>query len=52
MSGLGISLPGLITQLISFLILFFLLYKLLYGPVTRMLDQRSEKIKASLDAAE
>ncbi len=52
MSGLGINLPGLITQLVSFLILFFLLYKLLYGRVTRMLDQRSAKIKASLEAAE
>lgn len=52
MAGLGINLPGLITQLVSFLILFFVLYKLLYGPITRMLDQRAEKIKASLDAAE
>jgi F-type H+-transporting ATPase subunit b len=52
MGGLGINLPGLITQLVSFLILFLVLYKLLYGPVTKMLDQRAQKIKASLDAAE
>lgn len=52
MGGLGINLPGLITQLVSFLILFLVLRKLLYGPITRMLDQRAQKIKASLDAAE
>ncbi len=52
MGDLGINLPGLITQLVSFLILFFLLYKALYKPVIRMLDQRAEKIKASLEAAE
>jgi F-type H+-transporting ATPase subunit b len=52
MGGLGINLPGLITQLVSFLIIFFLLYKFAYGPIIRMLDQRSQRIKASLEAAE
>ena len=52
MGALGISISQLITQVISFLILFFLLYKLAYGPLIKMLDSRSAKIKESLDAAE
>ncbi len=52
MDALGINLPGLLTQLISFTILFLILYKFLYGPITNMLDQRAERIKASLEAAE
>lgn len=52
MEALGITLPGLLTQLISFTILVFVLYKFLYGPITRMLDERAERIKNSLEAAE
>ena len=52
MDGLGINLPGLLTQVVSFLILFAVLYKVLYGPVTRMLDERSRRIKEGLEAAE
>ena len=52
MGALGISISQLLTQVISFLILFFLLYKLAYGPLIKMLDSRSDKIKESLDAAE
>ena len=52
MDALGINLPGLLTQLISFTVLMFFLYKFLYGPITRMLDQRAERIKSSLEAAE
>ena len=52
MEALGINLPGLITQIISFLILLFVLSKLLYKPVIKMLDERAERIKTSLSAAE
>ena len=52
MEALGINLPGLITQIISFLILLFVLSKLLYKPVVKMLDERAERIKDSLSAAE
>ncbi|MBM3948482.1 MAG: F0F1 ATP synthase subunit B [SAR202 cluster bacterium] len=52
MEALGINLPGLITQIVSFLILFGLLWMVLYRPITRMLDQRSAKIKESLETAE
>lgn len=52
MGELGINLPGLLTQLISFTVLVLILYKFLYGPITRMLDQRAERIKSSLEAAD
>ena len=52
MEALGINITSLLTQLISFTILVFVLYKFLYGPITRMLDQRAERIKASLEAAD
>ena len=50
MGDLGINLPGLITQIVSFVILFVILSKVLYKPLVSMLDQRAEKITAGLDA--
>ena len=41
MGDLGINLPGLITQIISFVILFVILSKVLYKPLVAMLDQLS-----------
>jgi F-type H+-transporting ATPase subunit b len=52
MDALGITLSGLVTQIVSFVILFVVLWKLLYGPVIKVLDQRSERIKESLEASE
>ena len=52
MGGLGINLPGLLTQIVSFLILFVVLWKVLHGPVTRMLDERAKRIEEGLEAAE
>ena len=52
MDALGINLPGLITQVVSFVILFVVLSKLLYKPLVGMLDQRAEKIQSGLKAAE
>jgi F-type H+-transporting ATPase subunit b len=52
LSKLGIDGPSLIAFLINFFILFGLLTLILYKPVTRMLDQRSAKIKESLEQAE
>jgi len=52
MEGLGISLPSLIAQLVNFGILLVLLRMFAYKPVMNMLDQRSEKIKESMDHAE
>jgi len=52
LDALGISVSGLVTQMISFLILLGALYVLLYKPLLRMLDQRSDRIKESLETAE
>ena len=52
MSGLGITLPGLLTQLVSFLVLFGALYLVLDKPMTRMLDSRSLRIRESLESAD
>lgn len=52
MDAVGINWPGLLTQLISFLILFLLLKKFLYRPVIKMLEDRAEKIKTSLEVAD
>ncbi len=38
-------------QLVNFFVLLFLLKKYLYGPVTEMLDKRSEKIENDLQEA-
>jgi F-type H+-transporting ATPase subunit b len=50
--GLGISWQGLVAQLINFGILLVLLYVIAYKPIRRMLDERSEKVKASMEQAE
>ena len=52
MEGLGISLPSLLAQIINFLILLGLLYLVAYKPVMRMLDERSRKIKESVEQTE
>jgi len=52
MEGLGISLPILITQLVSFILLFIILRFVAYKPLLKMLDERSKKIKESLEQAE
>ena len=52
MEALGINVPGLLTQLVSFIILFVVLHALLYKRVLRVLDQRSSRIRESLQAAE
>ena len=49
---LGISLPTLIAQLINFIILFVLLYLVAYRPIMRMFDERSRKIKDSIEQTE
>jgi F-type H+-transporting ATPase subunit b len=52
MEGLGIDLPVLLSQVISFLILFGLLYLVAYKPLMRMLDERSRRVKESMDQTE
>lgn len=52
MEGLGINVPQLIAQLVSFLVLFGLLYFFAYKPILRMFDERSQRIKDSVEQAE
>jgi len=52
LAGLGISLPTLLAQLVNFTILFGLMYLVAYKPIMRMLDERSRKVKESMEQAE
>ena len=49
---LGINLPSLLWHTINFLVLIALLWRFLYKPVIRMLDERSNRIKESMERAE
>lgn len=52
MEALGIDLKILIAQIINFLILFILLSKFLYKPITKMLDDRKQKIEQGISDSE
>jgi len=49
---LGLTLPNFIGQLINFLILLGLLTFFGYKPIRKMLDERSNRIKQSMEQAE
>lgn len=49
---LGLTLPSFIGQLINFLILLGLLTFFGYKPIRKMLDERSDRIKRSMEHAE
>jgi F-type H+-transporting ATPase subunit b len=51
-NSLGINPSTLIAQVINVVILFGLLYLVAYRPIMRMLDERSGKIKESMDNTE
>lgn len=52
MTALGVNLPALIAYLVNFGILLGLLYLFAYKPILRLLDQRAERIRESLAAAD
>jgi len=52
MDALGINLPGLITQLVSFAILFAALWMVLYKPISKAMRDRAKKIQDSLESAD
>ena len=52
MESIGIDWHILLAQLINFGILFGILFVLLYKPVRRMLDERSARIRESMEQAE
>ena len=49
---LGINGPLFIAQIINFLLLLGLLYLFAYKPILRMFDERSRRIKESMDMTE
>jgi len=52
LESLGINIPTLIAQIVNFSLLFGLLYLFAYKPVMRMLDERSQRIKESMEQTE
>lgn len=52
LANLGINLPTLLAQIINVAVLFGLLYLVAYRPIMRMLDERSGKIKESMEQTE
>jgi len=52
LASLGINLPTLLAQIINFAVLFGLLYLVAYKPIMRMLDERSRKVKESMEQTE
>ena len=52
MAELGFNIPSLLVFLVNFVILLGILYLFAYKPILKLLDQRSERIRESLEAAE
>ena len=52
MASLGFHIPSLIVYLVNFGILLGLLYLFAYKPILRLMDQRSDRIRESLEAAD
>ena len=52
LSGLGINIPWLLAQIVNFTILFGLMYLVAYKPIMRILDERSKKVKESIEQTE
>lgn len=51
-TDLGINLPVLVAQTVNFVFLLLVLRLFIYKPVLKMLDERREKIREGLSAAE
>ena len=49
LADLGINLSTLVAQIVNVVILLGLLYLVAYKPVTRMLDERSRRVKESME---
>lgn len=51
-ADLGINLPVLVAQIVNFTVLLVVLRLVAWGPLTKMLDERRERIAESLQAAD
>ena len=49
---LGIHFPSLLIYLINFLLVLAILYAFAYKPILRLMDQRADRIRESLEASE
>lgn len=52
LNNLGINGKLLLAQIVNFLVLLFVLYKFAYGPVLKVLNERTSKIEKGLKDAE
>ncbi|MCI0782277.1 MAG: ATP synthase F0 subunit B, partial [Chloroflexi bacterium] len=52
MTELGINLPSLIAYLVNFGVLLGILFLFAYKPLLRVIDQRADRIRESLEAAD
>ncbi len=52
MGALGINGWNLLIQLIAFIVFIWLLWRFALGPIVRVLDQRQDRIRESLEAAQ
>ncbi|HEY82852.1 MAG TPA: F0F1 ATP synthase subunit B [Dehalococcoidia bacterium] len=52
LGALGVNLPTLVAQIVNVVILLALLYLVAYKPVMRMLDERSRRIRESMEQAD
>lgn len=52
LAGLGINVPVLLAQIVNVVILLVVLYFVAYKPVMRMLDERSRRVKDSMEQAD
>src|SRR6266540_2807483 len=50
--ALGLNLPALVAQLVSFTLLLVVFRAFLYQPVIRMLDERKKRIQEGLEASD
>lgn len=52
MEALGIDAVNLLVQLFAFVVFVAIFWKFALGPITNMLDERQERIRESMEAAE
>lgn len=52
MEALGINLPGLVAQIVNFALLLFLLWRFALPPLLRLLDERAQRVRESMERAE
>ena len=51
-ASLGINVSTLLAQIVNFVVLFGLMYLVAFKPVMKMLDERSRRIKESMEQTE